>query len=268
MPGWEREPEASPEARGAPPEPIADPADEEPRPAEKKAPVEPRPDVIVRGGRGGRGRAIPIRVRDGEDEDAYEDEAEDTLPEDETPLDDEVEDEVEETLDAQDRSTALLALDEFEARLAEAGRSLPDGVELVPVYSRTRLVDRVLTTVRTNLLEGALLVVDAGQGVEAQSVANCYTAIEQGLGGHDHPGCAVTALHRGFADKCFLQGMKLGSALESFNRHYGAAISYQQRQCKIRAGRSIAQIASHGCPVSDGRGGVSAGRVRQCPIRA
>ncbi len=29
--------------------------------------------------------------------------------------------------------------------------------------------------------EGALLVVDAGQGVEAQSVANCYTAIDQGL---------------------------------------------------------------------------------------
>jgi len=29
--------------------------------------------------------------------------------------------------------------------------------------------------------EGALLVVDAGQGVEAQTVANCYTAIEQDL---------------------------------------------------------------------------------------
>ncbi|MFT7267239.1 MAG: GTP-binding protein LepA [Porticoccus sp.] len=29
--------------------------------------------------------------------------------------------------------------------------------------------------------EGALLVVDAGQGVEAQSVANCYTAVTQGL---------------------------------------------------------------------------------------
>ena len=29
--------------------------------------------------------------------------------------------------------------------------------------------------------EGALLVVDAGQGVEAQSVANCYISIEQGL---------------------------------------------------------------------------------------
>src|SRR5690606_11384614 len=29
--------------------------------------------------------------------------------------------------------------------------------------------------------EGALLVVDAAQGVEAQSVANCYTAVEMGL---------------------------------------------------------------------------------------
>src|SRR5689334_9246193 len=29
--------------------------------------------------------------------------------------------------------------------------------------------------------EGALLVVDASQGVEAQSVANCYTALEQHL---------------------------------------------------------------------------------------
>src|SRR4249919_2802894 len=29
--------------------------------------------------------------------------------------------------------------------------------------------------------EGAVLVVDASQGVEAQTVANCYTAIEQGV---------------------------------------------------------------------------------------
>ena len=34
--------------------------------------------------------------------------------------------------------------------------------------------------------EGALLVVDAAQGVEAQSVANCYTAIEQGPVSYTH----------------------------------------------------------------------------------
>jgi GTP-binding protein LepA len=37
--------------------------------------------------------------------------------------------------------------------------------------------------------EGALLVVDAAQGVEAQTVANCYTAIEQGL-------CVVPVLNK------------------------------------------------------------------------
>jgi cobalt-zinc-cadmium resistance protein CzcA len=47
----------------------------------------------------------------------------------------------------------------LEARLEEVRRSLPEGVEVTPVYSRTELVDTVLRTVRTNLLEGALLVV-------------------------------------------------------------------------------------------------------------
>ncbi len=45
------------------------------------------------------------------------------------------------------------------ARLDEARGSLPDGVTVEVVYSRTTLVDRVLDTVRTNLLEGALLVI-------------------------------------------------------------------------------------------------------------
>ncbi|MDP2316974.1 MAG: CusA/CzcA family heavy metal efflux RND transporter [Pseudomonadota bacterium] len=45
------------------------------------------------------------------------------------------------------------------ARLDEARASLPDGVTVEVVYSRTSLVDRVLDTVRTNLLEGALLVI-------------------------------------------------------------------------------------------------------------
>ncbi len=47
----------------------------------------------------------------------------------------------------------------LEVRLAETQRSVPEGVELVPVYSRTKLVDMVLETVRNNLLEGALLVI-------------------------------------------------------------------------------------------------------------
>ncbi len=47
----------------------------------------------------------------------------------------------------------------LEARLDEVRQSLPEGVELIPVYSRTALVSQVLKTVRNNLLEGALLVI-------------------------------------------------------------------------------------------------------------
>ncbi|MBI5501145.1 MAG: efflux RND transporter permease subunit [Deltaproteobacteria bacterium] len=45
------------------------------------------------------------------------------------------------------------------ARLDEVRKSLPQGIRVEPVYDRTTLVDRVLHTVETNLLEGALLVV-------------------------------------------------------------------------------------------------------------
>jgi cobalt-zinc-cadmium resistance protein CzcA len=45
------------------------------------------------------------------------------------------------------------------ARLDDAARALPDGIRVEPVYVRTDLVDTVLRTVRTNLFEGALLVV-------------------------------------------------------------------------------------------------------------
>ena len=44
-------------------------------------------------------------------------------------------------------------------QLAEVERTLPPGIEVEVVYDRTELVDRVLHTVRTNLFEGALLVV-------------------------------------------------------------------------------------------------------------
>ena len=47
----------------------------------------------------------------------------------------------------------------LEARLTEVQDSVPKGVTLEPVYSRTTLVDQVLRTVRNNLLEGALLVI-------------------------------------------------------------------------------------------------------------
>ena len=44
-------------------------------------------------------------------------------------------------------------------RLDEIRKTLPAGVSATPVYERTTLVDRVLETVRTNLLEGAVLVI-------------------------------------------------------------------------------------------------------------
>jgi cobalt-zinc-cadmium resistance protein CzcA len=47
----------------------------------------------------------------------------------------------------------------LEKRLDQAQDSVPDDVELEPVYTRTELVDNVLETVRNNLLEGALLVI-------------------------------------------------------------------------------------------------------------
>tara|TARA_R110002096_G_scaffold14172_5_gene49549 strand:- start:1719 stop:4223 length:2505 start_codon:yes stop_codon:yes gene_type:complete len=44
-------------------------------------------------------------------------------------------------------------------KLKEIQTSLPDGVTATAVYDRTRLVDNTLRTVRTNLVEGALLVI-------------------------------------------------------------------------------------------------------------
>src|SRR3990167_1678351 len=44
-------------------------------------------------------------------------------------------------------------------RLEQAAKSLPAGVEAIPIYDRTDLVDRAIRTVETNLVEGALLVV-------------------------------------------------------------------------------------------------------------
>ena len=45
------------------------------------------------------------------------------------------------------------------ARLTEINRSLPKGIVANTVYDRTILIDKAISTVKTNLLEGALLVV-------------------------------------------------------------------------------------------------------------
>ena len=45
------------------------------------------------------------------------------------------------------------------ARVADIQKSLPAGVSIQAVYDRTSLVDRTIATVRTNLVEGALLVI-------------------------------------------------------------------------------------------------------------
>ncbi|WP_437668752.1 efflux RND transporter permease subunit [Sorangium sp. So ce131] len=47
----------------------------------------------------------------------------------------------------------------LKARLDEVKKSLPEGIDVAVVYDRTELIDKVLGTVKKNLLEGALLVV-------------------------------------------------------------------------------------------------------------
>ncbi len=44
-------------------------------------------------------------------------------------------------------------------RIAQIKKTLPKGVELVPFYDRTELVDRTIHTVAKNLIEGAILVI-------------------------------------------------------------------------------------------------------------
>lgn len=44
-------------------------------------------------------------------------------------------------------------------RVEVVRKSLPDGVELIPFYDRTELIDRAIYTVEKNLIEGAILVI-------------------------------------------------------------------------------------------------------------
>ena len=49
--------------------------------------------------------------------------------------------------------------DRLKRRLDEIRATLPEGVEIQPVYDRTDLVDQVIETVKKNLFEGAILVI-------------------------------------------------------------------------------------------------------------
>ena len=50
-------------------------------------------------------------------------------------------------------------VDRVKERVEEVRKALPAGVELIPFYDRTDLVNRAITTVVTNLIEGAALVI-------------------------------------------------------------------------------------------------------------
>ena len=43
--------------------------------------------------------------------------------------------------------------------LKEVNKSLPEGISATPIYDRTKLVNETIRTVRTNLIEGAILVI-------------------------------------------------------------------------------------------------------------
>ena len=51
------------------------------------------------------------------------------------------------------------AANRIKKRVEEVKKSLPAGVELVPFYDRTELVDRAIYTVEKNLIEGAIFVI-------------------------------------------------------------------------------------------------------------
>ncbi|MBN9399774.1 MAG: CusA/CzcA family heavy metal efflux RND transporter ['Candidatus Kapabacteria' thiocyanatum] len=50
-------------------------------------------------------------------------------------------------------------IESVKQRIDDIGRMLPDGIEIEPFLDRTKLVNKAITTVSTNLIEGALIVI-------------------------------------------------------------------------------------------------------------
>lgn len=54
---------------------------------------------------------------------------------------------------------SLAVVEQIKERVEQVKKTLPKGVELIPFYDRTELIDRTIYTVVKNLVEGALLVI-------------------------------------------------------------------------------------------------------------
>jgi copper/silver efflux system protein len=55
-------------------------------------------------------------------------------------------------------ANALNVIENVKARLMEIGSSLPTGVEIVPVYDRSELIDRAIETLKVTLIEESIIV--------------------------------------------------------------------------------------------------------------
>jgi Cu(I)/Ag(I) efflux system membrane protein CusA/SilA len=55
-------------------------------------------------------------------------------------------------------ANALRVIESAKARLAEIATALPSGVEIVPVYDRSRLIESAIATLRTTLIEESVVV--------------------------------------------------------------------------------------------------------------
>ena len=55
-------------------------------------------------------------------------------------------------------SNALTVIDNAKTQLADIGKSLPGGAEIIPVYDRSRLIDAAIETLKSTLIEESIVV--------------------------------------------------------------------------------------------------------------
>ena len=104
--------------------------------------------------------------------------------------------------------------------------------------------------------EGALLVVDASQGVEAQTVANCYTAIEQGvevipvLNKIDLPSADPAKAIQEIED---VIGIQAQDALTLAAREHNFRVEGDQTRARIGQRIAGGKVAADGAHIADSR---------------